>query len=170
MTSMIRIYVQDSLYCQIIVVPGSTGAAKNQEDGSVKLLLQEKVTKISLHSCLFVSRVGWVPGLVLVPPLAWRTCSYLVFTLIRSYLSKVVLAPIVEGGTLMIFFLSFLQGKFLMPLWEDQQPNQALWKTMPLLPWMEGSILALLLNTPSTITIQYTIARSGLLTWNQTFL
>ena len=46
MTSMIRIYVQDSLYCQIMVVPGSTGAAKNPEDGSVKLLSQEKVTEI----------------------------------------------------------------------------------------------------------------------------
>ena len=46
MKSMIQIYVQDSLYCQIMVVPGSTGAAKNPEDGSVKLLSQEKVTEI----------------------------------------------------------------------------------------------------------------------------
>ena len=46
MTSMIRIYVQDSLYCQIMVVPGSTGTAKNPEDGSVKLLSPEKVIEI----------------------------------------------------------------------------------------------------------------------------
>ena len=44
MKSMIQIYVQDSLYCQIMVVPGSTGTAKKQEDGFVKLLSQEKVT------------------------------------------------------------------------------------------------------------------------------
>ena len=33
------------------------------------------------------------------------------FTPIRSYLSKVVFAPIVEDGTLMIFFSFFLIGK-----------------------------------------------------------
>ena len=26
---------------------------------------------------MFVSRVGWVPGLALVPPFAWQTCPYL---------------------------------------------------------------------------------------------
>ena len=50
MKSMIQIYVQDSLYCQIMVVPGSTGTAKKPEDGFVKLLSQEKVSKIRLFA------------------------------------------------------------------------------------------------------------------------
>ena len=30
-----------------------------------------------LSVCMFVSRVGWVPGFALVPHFAWRTCPYL---------------------------------------------------------------------------------------------
>ena len=40
-----------------------------------KLLVVSRV-KDSVLVCLFVSRVGWVPGLAPVPPFAWRTCSY----------------------------------------------------------------------------------------------
>ena len=31
--------------------------------------------------CLFVSRVGWVPGLAPVPPFAWRMCPYWIYLL-----------------------------------------------------------------------------------------